>query len=91
MAKSKTEPRTSSKTKCLSTVLELLKCCTVEELDNVNVTFTLKTKSGDEQTMLLTMQKMADRNMGMSKACMSAKLISVLESRGSYKYDINPT
>ena len=69
MAKSMTEPRTSSKTKYLSTVLELLKCCTVEELDNVNVTFTLKTKSGDEQTMLLTMEKMADRNMGMSKAC----------------------
>lgn len=71
MACLKTKPRTSGE--CLSTVLELLKRCTVEELDNVDATFTLKTKSGDKQTMRLSVQKMADINLGMLKACHSMR------------------
>ena len=83
MATSKTEPRIVSK--CLSTVLELLKCCTVEELDNLDVPFTLKTKSGDEQMMRLSLQKMADRtNLGMSRGMSKAYIcVCWLESRSS--------
>ena len=41
----------------LLTVLELLKHCTVEELGNVDINFTLKSKAGDEQTMRMNLQK----------------------------------
>ena len=66
----RTGPRTTSE--CLLSVLELLKRCTVEELENIDVNFTLKSKAGDEQTMRLTLQKaaVAEVNLGMSEECM---------------------